>query len=110
MIGEEIKYDYDAVKSLKWFTWFCSLLAIIVFSFLAYVGLVEQEISLGGGLGLNISHYSGSKAVAYGYFFFSCAFSCFAAGYWYHRFKFLIWLVIAIIWGCGLVYIHGYVT
>lgn len=109
MIGEEVDYGRNAEKGFHRFTWLCCSLGIIVFSFLAYAGLIEQDIALGGTRGLPISHYAGSDAVARGYFFFTCAYLCFAAGFWYLRFKYMIWVLLAVVWVCCLFFIHTYI-
>ncbi|MGM8885191.1 hypothetical protein ACS8FD_04555 [Psychrobacter sp. 1U2] len=109
MIGEEIDYGRDQAKGFYRFTWLCCILGIIVFSSLAYIGLVEQHIALGGRYGSPVSHYTGAAAVFHGYFFFSCAYGCFAAGFWYWQFKYLIWILLAVIWlGC-LFSIHYFI-
>lgn len=110
MIGEEVDYGRNAEKGFYRFTWLCCILGIIVFSALAYIGLVEQQIALGGRYGSPVSHYTGADAIFHGYFFFSCAFACFAAGFWYLRFRYMIWMLLAIVWVCCLFFIHAYIS
>lgn len=110
MIGEEVDYGRNAEKGFYRFTWLCCSLGIIVFSFLAYAGLIEQDIALGGARGLLVSYHVGSEAVFQGYFFFTCAYLCFATGFWYWRFKYLIWSILALIWVCCLFFIHSFIS
>ena len=106
MIGEEIEYEKDSMKGLKRSIWFCCCLGIIVFSFLAYAGLVDKNISVGGMRGAPVSHNVGSAAITYGYIFYTFAVTSFGIGFCYNRFRVLIWLKIAAVWAGGLFMIH----
>ena len=110
MIGEEIEYDKDWKKGFNRFIWLCCTLGIIVFGFLAYAGLVEKSLALGGTRGLPVSHHTGEDAVFLGYVFFTFAVVCLAFGFEYHRFRILIWLIIGIAWLCCLFLIHQFVV
>lgn len=110
MIGEEIEYDKDWMKGFNRFIWLCCTLGIIVFSFLAYAGLVEKSLALGGAKGAPVSHHIGEDAVFHGYVFFTCAVVSFGLGFSYYRFKILIWIMIAVAWLCCLFLIHQFVV
>ncbi|AWY21032.1 hypothetical protein [Moraxella bovis] len=96
-IGKPIIRD-NHDKSLKIIIWCAGILGMIVFGTMIFIALTEQAISIGGVRGARTTYHEGVEAIKQTYFLSACFMLSLGSGFWYFRYRRLIWLILFLCW------------
>lgn len=106
-IGKPIIRD-NHDKSLKIIIWCGGILGMVVFGMMIFIALTEQAISIGGVKGAKTIYREGVEAIKEIYFLSACFMLSLGSGFWYFRYRKLIWLILFLCWIVFVVFIHIY--
>ncbi|MDO4451192.1 MAG: hypothetical protein Q4B79_09605 [Moraxella sp.] len=99
-----IRDNHD--KSLKIIIWCAGILGMTVFGTMIFIALTEQAISIGGVRGARTTYHEGVEAIKQTYFLSACFMLSLGSGFWYFRYRRLIWLTLFLCWIIFVVFVH----